>query len=48
MHHYQQVETKLDGIIIVLMATGVTEQVIMFGMVRHGFLVELATRDIIY
>ena len=48
MHRYQQVEIKLDGIIIVLMVTEVTEQVIMFGMVRHGFLVELEMRDIIY
>ena len=48
MHHYQQVETKLDGIIIVLMVTEHTEQVIMFGMVRHGILVGLEMRGIIY
>ena len=48
MHHYQWQGIPLDGIIIVLMVTELTEQVIMFGMVRHGFLVELEMRDIIY
>ena len=48
MHHYQCQGIPFDGIIIVLMVTELTEQVIMFGMVSHGFLVELEMRDIIY
>ena len=47
MHHYQQVEIKADGIITVLTVTERTEQGITFGIVRHGFLMIMETRDII-